>query len=470
MTQTEQPTRALSRGALGVVGIVVISAVLMGPAISLFFNTPVMAASAGAAVPLAYLASLVAVLLTAYTVAQYSSKIASAGSFYGFVREAVGPKAGFLVGWCTFGAYFGIAVAGGLISGAFLSSVLDARLGIHLNFVWCAALIFLAVAALSIRGIKISERLMVVMLAIELAAIVIIVGAVLLHGGSEGLNAKPLSLHGNSLSGIRLAMVFGIFAFVGFEVSATLAEETRNPLRNVPIAVIGCTLVVGVIFVVGSYAMVMAYGANHIDALASDPSSFDTLAQQYAAPVRPIVDLIVINAQIGAELAIVNSFARVAFALGREGLIPASFGVTHKRFHTPYVAICVAAAVGILAGIMFNAKGIDGLTAYNYVGTPAILLIVLVFIVSNASVGRYYRMHHASEFRVAKHVIVPAAGVLVLMIPVVAQFYPRPPSPIDRLPLFAGAWVLIGGIILLMKRERVGTLDAPFSMAGSIEE
>jgi amino acid transporter len=309
-----------------------------------------------------------------------------------------------------------------------------------------------------------------VMLAIELAAIVIIVGAILLHGGSAGLNAKPFSLHGNSLSGIRLAMVFGIFAFVGFEVSATLAEETRNPLRNVPIAVIGCTLVVGVIFVVGSYAMVMAYGANHIDALASDPSSFDTLAQQYAAPVRPIVDLIVINAQIGAELAIVNSFARVAFALGREGLIPAPFGVTHKRFHTPYVAICVAAAVGILAGIMFNAKGIDGLTAYNYVGTPAILLIVLVFIVSNASVGRYYRMHHASEFRVAKHVIVPAAGVLVLMIPVVAQFYPRPPSPIDRLPLFAGAWVLIGGIILLMKRERVGTLDAPFSMAGSIEE
>ncbi|MDQ0391794.1 APC family permease [Labrys monachus] len=466
---TQKSDHSLSRGALGTVGIIVMSTVLMGPAISLFFNTPVMAASAGAAVPLAYLASMVAVLFTAYTVAQFSRKIASAGSFYGFVTEAVGPKSGFLVGWCTFGAYGGIAMAGGLISGAFLSSVIETHTGVHLSFLACAVAIFVVSGALAFRGVKLSERFAIVMLGIELATIVIIVAAILLQGGAHGLSAAPFDLGGASLSGIRSAMVFGIFAFIGFEISASLAEETPDPRRSVPIAVIGCTLVVGAIFVIGSYAMVMGYGIDQIDKLSSDASAYDTLTGKYAPAIQSIGDIILVQAQIGAMIAIVTSFARIAFSLGRSGLLPAPFGKTHRTYRTPYAGIGGIVAAGVAAALLSDVNGVDGVTAYNYVGTPAIILILLVFIASNISVGRFYKARYPNEYNVVRHIIVPWVGILVLMIPLVAQFYPQPPAPLNWLPAYSALWIILGLGVLAFNRDRVASLG-PSILADSASQ
>ena len=470
MSAQDESTNGLPSGALGVVGIVVMSAVLMGPAISLFFNSPVMAASAGAALPLAFLASMVGILFTAYAVAQYAAKIASAGSFYGFVQQAAGSRLGFLVGWCTFGAYFGATIGGGVITGAFLSSIIEADFGVDISYFWCASVIFVLTVALSIRGIKLSERFSIVMLAIELVAIAVVIGAIFLHGGAEGFSAAPLDLGGSSLSGIRLAMVFGVLSFVGFEISATLAEETRNPLRSVPIAVLGCTVVVGLIYIVGSYAVVIGYGPTHVAELAGDASSFDTLAGRYAGPIRPLVDLILINSLIGAEIAVVNSFARVAFALGREGVIPGIFGSMSRRYRTPHVALVTGGAAGVVATLLLMLGDVDGLTAYTYVSTPSSLLLILVFIASNLCLARFYRIQHRAEFSVLKHVVVPVAGSLVLVIPLAAQFYPAPPAPLDQLPVYAAAWIVVGVVLLVANRRRINALDAPFSADDQPEE
>ena len=73
-----------------------------------------------------------------------------------------------------------------------------------------------------------------------------------------------------------LTFSLAVLAFGGFEAAAPLAEETRNPRRNVPIAVIGAVLISGVIYVVGSYALVIAFGVGRTSALASDPNPFHT--------------------------------------------------------------------------------------------------------------------------------------------------------------------------------------------------
>lgn len=458
-----QPT--LRQGALGVMGVVVMSAVLMGPAISLFFNAPVMAGSAGAAVPLAFIVSMIGILLTASAVTQYSRKVASAGSFYGFVREAAGDRAGFLVGWFTFGAYLGASIGGGLICGAFISSIVEAHFDVQIHYFWWAALTFAAVVGFSIRGIRLSERISVIMLSIEVLAIVVVVVAILAKGGDSGFSSAPFSFEGTSLSGIRLAMVFGVLSFVGFEISATLAEETRNPLRSVPIAVLGCTVVVGLIYIIGSYAVVIGYGVDNADALATDASAFDTLAQRYASPIRPLVDLILINALLGAELAIVNSVARVSFALGRDGILPTRFGAAHPTFRTPHVALGTIGVAGVIVTGILAMSGVDGLTGYAYVSTPASLLLIVVFILANLMVWKLYRTRYPSEFNVVKHVVIPALGAAVMLIPLVAQFYPQPPSPFNRLPFFAAAWIVIGFVLLAVNGSRIRRLGG-----GSFEE
>ena len=110
MSSSGQTQSGLRAGSLGLAGVVVLSAVLMGPAISLFFNTPVMAGNAGASVPLVFVLALVGIMLSASSVAQFARKISSAGSFYGFIERAAGKQFGFMARWSTFGAYLGAAV------------------------------------------------------------------------------------------------------------------------------------------------------------------------------------------------------------------------------------------------------------------------------------------------------------------------------------------------------------------------
>ena len=80
-----------------------------------------------------------------------------------------------------------------------------------------------------------------------------------------------------------------MLAFGGFEAAAPLAEETLNPRRNVPIAVIGAVLISGVIYVVGSYALMTAFGVGRTSALAADPNPFHTAANAFIPFVAPLI-------------------------------------------------------------------------------------------------------------------------------------------------------------------------------------
>jgi amino acid transporter len=462
MTEQTSATGRLRSGALGVAGIVVLSTVLMGPAISLFFNTPVVAGNAGAAVPLVYVLAMVGVLFTAATVAQYARKISLAGSFYGFIQHAAGARAGFLAGWATFGAYLGASVGGAAISGAFLSDLLQRHASWHVPWIWPALLIMGVVVALSIVGIRISERVGLVMLAIELLAVSVVIVAILVHGGDSGFSAKPFTFSGapSGLDGVRLAMVFGVLSFVGFEISATLAEETREPRRAVPRAVVGCTLVVGLLYIVGSYAVTIGYGVDHLDKLAGDSAAFDTLTARYVTSASLLVDLILVNALIGATLAVTNGFARVAFALGRDGVLPRALGATHGSRDTPVNALLLCAAVSLAILIPLSADGQDGLTAYTWVSTPASLLLILVFIAANLTVGRFYWREFRPEFRWPLHVVAPVLGALVMLLPISAQFWPKPPSPQDRLPWFTLGWLVLGVVAMLVAGRRIAVASS----------
>lgn len=457
MSSVNQTESKLRPGTLGLAGVVVLSTVLMGPAISLFFNTPVMAGSAGASVPLVFVLALVGIMLTASTVAQYGRKISSAGSFYGFIERAAGRPGGFMAGWSTFGAYLGAAVGGAAITGSFLSDLLNTHLSIYVSWYVLTLVIAVVVVAVSIRGLRISERVSLVMLSIEGVAIVVVVAAILLKGGANGLTLKPFTFSGapSGLDGVRLAMVFGVLSFVGFEISASMAEETRAPKRAIPIAVIGCTLVVGILYVIGSYAVVIGYGTNHVSQLASDSAAFDTLTARYVTSVSWLVDLILVNALFAATLAVTNTFARIGFALGRDGVIPRWFGHSNERFGSPdrsLIAFLVATVV-IVVALSSN----PGLTAYTYISTPASLLLILVFIAANLTVGRYYRRNFPAEFSVILHVVLPVLGSLVLLLPISAQFFPTPPNPQNYLPLVTLGWIVIGAAILAWppSRQRV---------------
>jgi amino acid transporter len=143
-------------------------------------------------------------------------------------------------------------------------------------------------------------------------------------------------------------------------------------------------------------------------------------------------------------------------------VIPKWLGSTHPRFRTPYAALGAFAVVTLIALIPMASAGVPGLTAYAYISTPASLLLIVVFIGANLLLWRLYRKDYTAEFSWWKHLAFPILGSAVLLLPLIAQFYPAPPHPLNLLPIFAGAWILIGVVILVTGGQRVQAASGAF--------
>ena len=94
--------------------------------------------------------------------------------------------------------------------------------------------------------------------------------------------------------------------------------------------------------------------------------------------------------------------------------------------------------------------------------TPASLLLIVVFIGANLLLWRLYRKDYTAEFSWWKHLAFPILGSAVLLLPLIAQFYPAPPHPLNLLPIFAGAWIVIGILILVTGGQRVQAASGAF--------
>ena len=230
------PSRAatgLHRNAVGLLAAIMLSATIMGPAVSTYFNTQFTAQKAGAALPFVYLVSLIAALIVANGVAEMARKLPAAGAFYTYVVRGIGPKAGFLTGTLMFLGYSLLEPAELALIGSWIHDVFS-RFGYDVSWLIIAAIFWVTTFVLSIRGIRISMETALIAFGIEVAIILILCVFVLAKGGAEGINVQPFDpgQSPSGLSGIALGMVFGILSFVGFEGAATLGEEIRQPARQ----------------------------------------------------------------------------------------------------------------------------------------------------------------------------------------------------------------------------------------------
>jgi amino acid transporter len=135
---------------------------------------------------------------------------------------------------------------------------------------------------LSIRSIKASVQVDLTLLIIEMLVFSLLAVIAIVRAGSNNtLTVFTPSASPTGFSGVGLGVVFGILSFIGFDAAATLGEETRNPRRNVPLAVGGALIIVGVFYVFVMYALTVGYGLTHpanFQAFLSDPNPIVTLA------------------------------------------------------------------------------------------------------------------------------------------------------------------------------------------------
>lgn len=465
---TTDKLHELEHGQIGLWGVLIPGLAQVAPAFNLFFTTGVMASLAGASVPLIFLIAMVGVLATASSLAQFAGVYPSSGSFLTYIAKSIGAKTATSVGVITILGY--IIAFGGIyifVGSYIVSNVLGNP------HVWgitqiVTILYGVLVTVPVVVGLKFGVRVSYALYIFEAVLLVVLSIAFLAHGGAQGISATPFKWPGGSKSTL-LAFSLAILAFGGFEAAAPLAEETRDPKKNVPLAVMSTVIVSGVIYVLGSWALVTAFGPSHVGALASDPNPFHTAALRYISVLAPLVTWIFLTSVTSSYVAANTQTARVIFGGARGGLWSRRLSLVSPRYRTPAVAAIAFVAPSIVIGVVSTAFTNPGV-ASGFLGTYGILGVIVMYIMANVALTvHWYRFDRAAgNRRLFTRLLVPLVGIAILAIPVYGDLQPGQAAPYKYLPYLTVALIVVGVLytMVLAASKPDSIRDAPGLLEG----
>ena len=230
------------RRELSFIEAIALSIGIMAPTAAMALNGSLAAGITGSAVPLAFLLAAIAVALASFSFIQFSRYFAHSGSVYGFNGVALGPRAGFFSGWALLGTYLAFTGASTAEIGNFAQAFF-ASVNVNIDWLPLALVAGVLIWGFAYSAIALSTRLTLVMEGVSVLLILIVTVVILSKVGAAGqLTAQPFNPGNQPLSSVGLAAVFGFLSFAGFEGAATLGEETRNPRRNIPLAILAAVI------------------------------------------------------------------------------------------------------------------------------------------------------------------------------------------------------------------------------------
>jgi amino acid transporter len=423
MTSTAAAPAALQR-RLGLPGVVLFGLAYMAPLIVLG-TFGIVATTTDGTVPSAYLLALVAMLFTAASYGKMAATHPVAGSAYTYVRKAVDARAGFLVGWAVLLDYFFLPMVIWLIGGAYLSAEFP---GVP-HWIWLITFIALT-TILNVLGIKIAEKANFVLMAFQLLVIgffVVLSVKQVLHVGDALASTQPFFHPGSTLGTISGGAALATYSFLGFDAVTTLTEETTEPRKTIPRAILLTALIGGGIFIVLAYFTQLAHpGSSFTDESSAAFEIATTIGGNLFASFF-LAGLVV--AQFASGIAAQASASRLMFAMGRDGVLPRVFGKLQPKFATPVFGIVLTGAVGLVA------LTLDVSTSTSFINFGAFTAFTFV----NVSVLATW-LRDRSGKRVLTWVVAPLIGAVVDLWLLVN---------LDGIALIFGlVWLAIGVVVL----------------------
>jgi amino acid transporter len=256
-------------------------------------------------------------------------------------------------------------------------------------------------------------------------------------------------------SGVFKGMVFAILAFIGFEAAAPLGEEARHPRRTIPRAVIGSAVVIGLFYILCSYAWVFGAGFDNFVKQATGADPWRNLGKVFWGSGWILVFLAICNSITANSNAAVNAATRVFYSLARNGLAPRQLGRTHREFKTPHIAIIWMSIFALVLALFFGWRW-GALTGFSMIATMAVPLVILVYmLVSVGCIRHYTRLGRQGGFNPLLHVVLPVAGIVLFFFPLYYQFYKAPPPyPVKAANWVALVWTVLGVVVTVWIARR----------------
>ena len=426
------------------------SAAIMGPAVSTFFNPQFSTPFSGEATPLVYLLCLIAILIAASGIVEMARELPSAGAFYTYVSRGLGPRLGFITGGLMFAAYALLPPAEIGLIGSYVQNTLRAELHVNVPW-WLIGLVPVALmVALVAGGIRASLRTALALFALEVLIVLLLAVIVVGKGGHNGLSMHPFSpgASPNGFGGLTTGFVFAALSFVGFEAAATLGDEVRQPRRIVPRAVLLSVLAVGALYVFCVWAEVIGLGRAATNSLDGASTPWNDLAATYAPWMKWPVIVASVSSMFAVMISSANGIARILNTMGREEVLPRLFAFVDPKRRTPTRAIfatsAFAVATALIVGAVSGGLGnpVGGSNVYSYLGFLLTLGILPVYVLTNLTAARYFLGQE--RFSLVRHGIVPLVGAGLMIALLVGQIVEQTERPYSWFP-----WVIVGWIALV---------------------
>lgn len=308
----------------------------------IFFAPGIAASVAGMNSIFSWIIATVISLFIALLLAELASIYPKAGGVYEYTQRAFGKEIGFFVGWISWvisNIVIAMLVVGGL---DYLGVLFPISHGIKI--IMAVAFIIL-INYISFKGIELSGKILVGFAIITISALTLVI----ISGGTavnlEAMRAVQITSLSMALP-IMVAMFYAIETFFGWETVTYLSEETKNPRKTIPKALILGTVMISilvmiVVFVSLTSVPIEEFGASNYPLLLVARNLFS----------ERVVNIIAIFAALnilGGAASWIVSTPRLVYAMAKDKVLPESFGDVHKKNRTPYKAIIFQAAVTLL--------------------------------------------------------------------------------------------------------------------------
>jgi basic amino acid/polyamine antiporter, APA family len=400
----------------------------------ILFYPPQVAASSPAAIP--FLATFVVGGLLAFTGAMGYAELAAlrprAGGEYVYLRDAYGRLAGFLTGWTSFVAGFsGAAAANAMILVVYLDRFIHGVANTTPFFVipipylpmtfsrqtLMAIAVIIIISIVHVRGVGPGRVVSNVLTTLKISAFIVFIALGLAIGAGTSANLQG-SAGAVTATGWLFALVPVMFMYSGWNAAAYMAEEVRNPGRNLPLA-----LAMGTAAVVAIYLLlnVLFLYVMPIGELATVKGSvMDVVADRLLGPrAGNVIGVISIVSLLASTNAYTFAGPRVYFAMARDGVFFPAAARIHPKYKTPFVSIWAQAAFAI---VLVLTGSLDSLG--NYVGFAITLFLGVA--VAAVFVLRAREPQAPRPFKVVGYPWTPAIYVIVSALIVVNAFYSAP--------------------------------------------
>ncbi|MGG8409694.1 APC family permease [Streptomyces sp. 12297] len=422
--------RALRAGRLGTAGLLLSVLAASAPLMVVAGVMPTTFGVMGiVGQPLLFVILGVVLVLFSVGYAEMSRHVHNAGAFYAYIARGLGPTAGAGASFVALVAYSAMQVGVYGILGFEVSGLCATYLDAEVAW-WIPALAAVAVTgALGWLKIDLNARVLGVLLLIECVLVVIFDIAALADPGKEGLSLHAFNPETLGGAGLGTALCFCIAAFVGFEQSPVYAEETSKPHIVVSRVMFLAVGFAALFFALSSWALTVATGPGAIvesSAKAGPGLLFGLTEARLGTAFTDILHVLFVTGMFAAMLSFHNVVARYAFAMGREGLLPAAFGRTSPTSGAPATGSLLQTVISVLvvgAFAVSDDKPVGDPTApvlqlFTWMGNVGALGVILLMATASFAVIAFFVRRGAAGAQIWRLVAAGLAGLALLGIAV----------------------------------------------------